>query len=77
MAHGYDGSSPDLSFVGIANFGKRPFVADWSNIDANVAGLGAPVDAGSNIVPVRGARRELAPPSHGGSLEDTAREHDS
>lgn len=36
-----------MPFVGIATFGKRPYVADWSTIDADVAVLGAPYDAGT------------------------------
>lgn len=37
----------NLPFVGIATFGKRPYVADWSQIDADVAVLGAPFDLGT------------------------------
>ena len=37
----------NLPFVGIATFGKRPYVADWSQIDADVAILGAPFDLGT------------------------------
>ncbi|MBU2993385.1 agmatinase [Octadecabacter sp. 1_MG-2023] len=47
MTHGYDSGRLDLPFVGIATFGKRPYVADWSLIDADVAVLGAPFDAGT------------------------------
>ncbi|MEM9552076.1 MAG: agmatinase, partial [Pseudomonadota bacterium] len=42
-----DGGRLDLPFVGISTFGKRPFVSDWSAIDADVAILGAPFDAGT------------------------------
>lgn len=45
--HGYESGRLDLPFVGIATFGKRPYVADWSTIEADVAILGAPFDAGT------------------------------
>ncbi len=45
--HGYEGGRLNLPFVGIATFGKRPYVEDWSQINADVAVLGAPFDAGS------------------------------
>ncbi|MCV6586525.1 MAG: agmatinase [Marinibacterium sp.] len=45
--HGYEGGRLDLPFVGISTFGKRPYVADWSAIDADAAILGAPFDAGT------------------------------
>jgi agmatinase len=45
--HGYAGGRLDLPFVGIATFGKRPYVADWDQIDADVAVLGAPFDFGT------------------------------
>ena len=45
--HGYEGGRLDLPFVGISTFGKRPYVADWSAIDADVAILGAPFDFGT------------------------------
>ncbi|MEM9145881.1 MAG: agmatinase [Pseudomonadota bacterium] len=45
--HGYDGGRLDLPFVGIATFGKRPYQPDWSAIDADVAVMGAPFDAGT------------------------------
>jgi agmatinase len=45
--HGYDSGRLNLPFTGIATFGKRPYVADWSKIDADVAILGAPFDAGT------------------------------
>ncbi|MEM9551917.1 MAG: arginase, partial [Pseudomonadota bacterium] len=47
MTHSHDGGRLDLPFVGISTFGKRPFVSDWSAIDADVAILGAPFDAGT------------------------------
>jgi agmatinase len=37
----------NLPFVGIATFGKRPYVEDWSAIAADVAVLGAPYDFGT------------------------------
>ena len=45
--HGYDSGRLDLPFVGISTFAKRPYVADWSHLDADVAILGAPFDAGT------------------------------
>ncbi|WP_281955917.1 arginase family protein, partial [Pseudophaeobacter arcticus] len=47
MTHGYDSGRLNLPFVGIATFGKRPYVEDWTQIDADVAVLGAPYDAGT------------------------------
>ena len=52
--HGYEGGRLDLPFVGICTFGKRPYVADWGAIDADVAILGAPFDFGTQWRP--GAR---------------------
>ena len=46
-AHGYESGRLDLPFVGISTFGKRPYVSDWSAIEADVAILGAPFDAGT------------------------------
>lgn len=45
--HGYEGGRLDLPFVGISTFGKRPYVSDWSAIDADVCILGAPFDFGT------------------------------
>ena len=45
--HGYAGGRLDLPFVGISTFGKRPYVADWDALEADVAVLGAPFDAGT------------------------------
>jgi len=45
--HGYESGRLDLPFVGISTFGKRPYQADWAAIDADVAVLGAPFDAGT------------------------------
>lgn len=45
--HGYEGGRLDLPFVGITTFGKRLYQPDWSAIDADVAVLGAPFDAGT------------------------------
>ena len=39
-AHGYETGRLNLPFVGIATFGKRPYVEDWSKIDADAAILG-------------------------------------
>jgi agmatinase len=45
--HGYDQGRLNLPFVGIPTFAKRPYVADWDALDADVAILGAPFDAGT------------------------------
>ncbi|MEC9342701.1 MAG: agmatinase [Pseudomonadota bacterium] len=47
MAHGYETGRLNLPFVGISTFGKYPHVEDWNAIDADVAVLGAPFDAGT------------------------------
>lgn len=47
MSHNYDAGRLNLPFVGIATFGKRPYVENWSTLDADVAILGAPFDAGT------------------------------
>jgi agmatinase len=47
MAHGYESGRLDLPFVGIATFGKRPYIQDWDAINADVAVLGAPFDFGT------------------------------
>ncbi|MEM8596528.1 MAG: agmatinase [Pseudomonadota bacterium] len=47
MAHGYETGRLDLPFTGICTFAKRPYVADWSGIEADFAVLGAPFDAGT------------------------------
>jgi agmatinase len=39
----------NLPFVGISTFGKRPYLPDWSRIEANVAVLGAPFDFGTQF----------------------------
>ena len=45
--HGYQSGRLNLPFVGISTFGKRPYVDNWESIDADVAILGAPFDAGT------------------------------
>ncbi len=45
----YDAGRLNLPFVGIATFGKRPYVQDWSKIEADVAVLGAPFDFGTQF----------------------------
>ncbi|MGB5870747.1 MAG: arginase, partial [Albidovulum sp.] len=40
--HSYETGRLDLPFVGIATLGKRPYVADWDKITADVAVMGAP-----------------------------------
>ena len=52
--HAYKSGRLDLPFVGIATFGKRPYIADWNRIEADVAILGAPFDGGTQYRP--GAR---------------------
>src|SRR5271165_4274052 len=47
MTHGYESGRLDLPFVGLASFGKYPICLDWNRIDADVAILGAPFDAGT------------------------------
>ena len=49
MANTYDSGRLNLPFVGIATFGKRPYVEDWSKIDADVAVMGAPFDFGTQF----------------------------
>ncbi len=45
----YDAGRLNLPFVGISTFGKRPYVGDWSKIEADVAVLGAPFDFGTQF----------------------------
>jgi agmatinase len=45
----YDTGRLNLPFVGISTFGKRPYVGDWSAIDADAAILGAPFDFGTQF----------------------------
>ena len=45
--HGYETGRLNLPFVGISTFAKRPYVEDWSAIQADVAILGAPYDFGT------------------------------
>ncbi len=52
--HGYEGGRLNLPFVGISTFGKRPYLEDWTRIEADVAILGAPFDFGTQFRP--GAR---------------------
>jgi agmatinase len=49
MAHAYETGRLNLPFVGIATFGKRPYVEDWSRIAADAAILGAPFDFGTQF----------------------------
>lgn len=46
-AHSYQSGRLNLPFVGIPTFGKRPYVGDWTQIDADIAVLGAPFDFGT------------------------------
>ena len=48
-SHGYETGRLNLPFVGISTFGKRPYVEDWSRIEADVAVLGAPFDFGTQF----------------------------
>lgn len=45
--HGYESGRLNLPFVGIATFAKKDYVANWAEIDADAAILGAPFDAGT------------------------------
>jgi len=47
--HGYESGRLNLPFVGISTFGKRPYVGDWSAIQADVAVMGAPFDFGTQF----------------------------
>ena len=47
--HSYETGRLNLPFVGISTFGKRPYVADWDKITADVAILGAPYDFGTQF----------------------------
>lgn len=47
--HGYASGRLNLPFVGISTFGKRPYVGDWSTIEADAAVLGAPFDLGTQF----------------------------
>lgn len=49
MTNSYDQGRLNLPFVGISTFGKRPYVEDWSRIEADVAVLGAPFDFGTQF----------------------------
>ncbi|MCB1368129.1 MAG: agmatinase [Rhodobacteraceae bacterium] len=49
MSHGYESGRLNLPFVGIATFAKKPYIADWDAIEADVAILGAPFDAGTQF----------------------------
>lgn len=48
-ANNYDTGRLNLPFVGISTFGKRPYVADWGRIEADVAVMGAPFDFGTQF----------------------------
>ena len=52
--HGYAAGRLNLPFVGISTSGKRPYIADWDAIEADIAVLGAPYDFGTQWRP--GAR---------------------
>ncbi|MES2666634.1 MAG: agmatinase [Pseudomonadota bacterium] len=49
MTNTYDSGRLNLPFVGISTFGKRPYVGDWSAIEADVAVMGAPFDFGTQF----------------------------
>ena len=49
MANTYDTGRLNLPFVGIPTFGKRPYIADWDAIEADIAILGAPFDFGTQF----------------------------
>lgn len=48
-ANSYDTGRLNLPFVGISTFGKRPYIADWDRIEADIAILGAPFDFGTQF----------------------------
>ena len=45
--HDYETGRLNLPFVGVSTFAKRELVTDWSQINADVAVLGAPFDFGT------------------------------
>jgi agmatinase len=45
--HSYETGRLNLPFVGVSTFAKRELVTDWSQINADVAVLGAPFDFGT------------------------------
>ncbi|MGR3271839.1 agmatinase [Thalassococcus profundi] len=47
MSHSYATGRLNLPFTGICTFAKKPYMADWSAIDADACILGAPFDAGT------------------------------
>jgi len=47
--HGYETGRLNLPFVGICTFGKKPYVEDWSKIEADAAIMGAPFDFGTQF----------------------------
>jgi agmatinase len=47
MTNTYDKGRLNLPFVGIATFGKRPYAENWADLNADVAIIGAPFDAGT------------------------------
>ena len=49
MTNTYDTGRLNLPFVGISTFGKRPYIADWDAIDADIAIRGAPFDFGTQF----------------------------
>lgn len=49
MSGSYETGRLNLPFVGISTFGKRPYVADWEAITADVAVMGAPFDFGTQF----------------------------
>jgi len=49
LAHAHETGRLNLPFVGIATFGKRPYVEDWRAIRADVAVMGAPFDFGTQF----------------------------
>ena len=45
----YDNNRLNLPFVGICTFGKYPYVANWDDIKADIAVMGAPYDFGTQF----------------------------
>ncbi|EPX81981.1 Agmatinase [Salipiger mucosus DSM 16094] len=47
--HSYETGRLNLPFTGICTFAKKPYVEDWSTLEADAAILGAPFDAGTQF----------------------------
>ncbi len=49
MSGAYETGRLNLPFVGLCTFGKHPYAEEWDAIEADVAILGAPFDAGTQF----------------------------